>query len=383
MAGIVGATGKNIELKGVAPECKFVAVKLAEANFFEELSNLDIPVYNLPPIMVAVGYLRRILFNKRKPVVILLPLGSNNGNHKGDNVFDSFIESVSGNVGIVIVTGTGNEALQDGHVSGVIKNKDRVESIGLLISEDQINLSVEIWVDLPNIIDISVVSPAGEETGFVQAMLNMEKKYSFILANTTMRIAYYLPEEYSGEELISINFRNITSGLWTLKLRMREGEMATYNSWIMQSGIVSKGTRFTSSDPYGTITIPGDSDFIVTMAAYNQNNNSLLPYSGIGFREENIDKIDVAAGGVNTKTVGLDNSIATINGTSLSAAIGAGACILLLQWGIVQGKYPYMYVQSIKTFIRRGVIQRPGDLYPNPNWGYGVLNFYKMFENMT
>ena len=42
-----------------------------------------------------------------------------------------------------------------------------------------------------------------------------------------------------------------------------------------------------------------------------------------------------------------------------------------------------MYVQSIKTFIRRGVIQRPGDLYPNPNWGYGVLNFYKMFENMT
>ena len=383
MAGIVGATGKNIELKGVAPECKFVAVKLAEANFFEELSNLDIPVYNLPPIMVAVGYLRRILFNKMKPVVILLPLGSNNGNHKGDNVFDSFIESVSGNVGIVIVTGTGNEALQDGHVSGVIKNKDRVESIGLLISEDQINLSVEIWVDLPNIIDISVVSPAGEETGFVQAMLNMEKKYSFILANTTMRIAYYLPEEYSGEELISINFRNITSGLWTLKLRMREGEMATYNSWIMQSGIVSKGTRFTSSDPYGTITIPGDSDFIVTMAAYNQNNNSLLPYSGIGFREENIDKIDVAAGGVNTKTVGLDNSIATINGTSLSAAIGAGACILLLQWGIVQGKYPYMYVQSIKTFIRRGVIQRPGDLYPNPNWGYGVLNFYKMFENMT
>ena len=175
MAGIVGATGKNSELKGVAPECKFVVVKLSEANFFGELSNLDIPVYNLPPIMVAVEYLRRILFNRRKPVVILLPLGSNNGNHKGDNVFDSFIESVSRNVGIVIVTGTGNEALQDGHVSGVIKNKDRVESIGLLISEDQINLSVEIWVDLPNIIDISVVSPAGEETGFVQAMLNMEK----------------------------------------------------------------------------------------------------------------------------------------------------------------------------------------------------------------
>lgn len=383
MAGIVGAIGKNPSIKGIAPECEFVLIKLSESKFFKELIQTDTLVYALPQIMTAIEYLKQILFNTKKPIAILLPLGSNNGNHRGDNVFDSYIESVSRNVGVVVVTGAGNEAQQDGHVSGFIKTKERIESIGLLISKDQANLSAEIWIDLPNIIDISVVSPAGKETGFIPATLNLERKYLFVLEETTMKLQYYLPEAYSGDELISINFTNITMGLWTLKLKLREGEMATYNGWILQKGLVFKGTRFTSSDPYGTITIPGDSDFVVTVAAYNQNNNSLLPYSGISFREEFIDKIDVAAGGVNTMTVGLNNSIAAINGTSLSAAIATGACILLLQWGIVQGKYPYMYVQSIKTFIRRGVIQRSGDLYPNPNWGYGILNFYKLFENMT
>lgn len=382
MAGIIGAMGKNSNIKGIAPKCKFVIVKLVEANFFKESADIKIPVYGLAQIMSAIEYLKKILFNKGKPVVILLPLGSNNGNHKGDNLFDSYIESVSRNVGIVIVTGAGNEALQDGHVSGFIKNKNRLESIGLLVSEDQKSLSVEMWIDLPSICDISITSPTGKETGFIQSMLKSEKRYSFVLENTTMRIQYYLPEPFSGAELILINFNNITAGLWTLRLRIREGKEAIYNGWILQRGVVSRGTRFTSSDPYGTITIPGDSDFIVTIAAYNQNNNSLLEYSGIGFREEYIDKIDVAAGGVNTKTVGLNNSIATINGTSLSAAIGAGACVLLLQWGIVQGNYPYMYLQSIKTFIRRGVTQRAGDTYPNPNWGYGILNFYRLFENM-
>lgn len=382
MAGIVGASGKNENIKGVAPECEFVIVKLSEANLLKKRLNINIPVYALPSIFIAVEYLKRILLNKNKPVVILLPLGSNNGNHKGDNIFNSFIESVSSNVGIVLVTGSGNEALQDGHVSGIIMNKDRIESIGLVIAENQKTMIAEFWIDLPNIMDISVVAPSGEETGFVTSTLNVNKKFSFTVEKTDIQIQYFLPEEYTGDQLISIYFSNISEGLWLLKLRLKYGEVATYNAWILQNGIALPGTRFSSSDPYGTVTIPGDSDFVVTVAAYDQNTDSLVPYSGVSFREEYIDKIDFAAGGANTKTVGLNNSIKIINGTSLSAAIGAGACILLFEWGIVKGNYPYMYVQSIKTFLRRGVDKRRNDIYPNPNWGYGMLNIYKIFEMM-
>lgn len=41
-----------------------------------------------------------------------------------------------------------------------------------------------------------------------------------------------------------------------------------------------------------------------------------------------------------------------------------------------------MYSQSIKTFLNRGTLKRPGDMYPNPQLGYGIINFYKIFENM-
>ena len=82
-------------------------------------------------------------------------------------------------------------------------------------------------------------------------------------------------------------------------------------------------------------------------------------------------------------TVGIDNSIAIVNGTSLAAAIGAGICVLLFEWGIVKGNYPYMYTQSIKTFLRRGTIQRRGEVYPNQQLGFGIINLYKIFESMT
>lgn len=382
MAGIVGAYGKKKEIKGVAPECEFVIVKLSQANNVKSSLNINIPIYGLASIIVAIEYLKKILLTEGKPIVILLPLGTNMGNHKGNNIFHSFIESVSSNVGIVIVTGAGNEALKDGHVSGMIKKKDLVESVGVIFDEKQRNMIIEVWGDLPNIFDISVVSPSGEETGFIPAVLNSDKKYSFVFEKTEVQIQYFIPEEYSGEELISIYFSKITPGMWILKLRLKQGEMATFNAWLLQSGIAFPGTRFSTSDPYGTVTIPGDSDFVITVASYNQNNNSLLLNSGVSFRDEQIDKIDFAAGGVNTATVGLSKSIKVINGTSLSAAIGAGACALLFQWGIVEGNYPYLYIQSLKTFLRRGVDHRTNDVYPNSNWGYGMLNIYKIFESM-
>ena len=382
MAGIVGALGKNKDIKGIAPECEFVIVKLSESAYTKKFLNLEIPIFALPTIFAAIEYLKKVLFKEKKPLVVLLPLGSNNGNHKGDNIFDSFIESVSNNVGIVIVTGSGNEADKDGHVSGMIIDKENIEVIDLLVQENQGYMSVEIWVDLPSIIDINLISPSGEETGFIRGAVNVQKTNTFIFEKTQTRISYYLPEEYTGEELISVYFGDITPGIWQIKLKLRSGERARYNAWLWQSGITLPGTRFLPSDQYGTVTIPGDSDFVVTVAAYNQNNNNSLSYSGVSFREENINKIDLSAGGVNTITVGLNNSTQVISGTSLAAAIGAGACVLLFQWGIVQGNYPYMYSQSIKTFLRRGVNKRGKAIYPNPQWGYGIINFYKILEEM-
>lgn len=382
MAGIVGARGVNPAIRGMAPECDFLIIKLAQATSYNEFFPTNINKYNVSFIISALEYARDYALEQNKPTVVLLPLGTNNGNHKGKHILDSFIQSISQNVGIVVVSGSGNEGIQDSHVSGLLEKKGDTDSIELIIAPNQKNMLIEIWVDLPNIVDVEIISPSGETTGVIPAIINLNKKYVFTFELTDISVYYYLPEEYTGDELIRIYLRNLQEGIWRIRVTLKLGERGTYNAWIPQKGLTVPGTRFTSSDSYGTIMIPSDSPLVITAAAYNQNNNNLLAYSGVSFRNQYINNIDFAAGGVNTPTVGLNNTVNIINGTSLSAAVGAGACCLLFQWGIVNKNYPYMYAQSMKTFLSRGTLERRGDVYPNPQWGFGILNIYKLFENI-
>lgn len=369
MAGIVGARGVNPTIRGMTPECDFLIIKLAQANSYNNFFPTNVNKYNVAFIISALEYAKDYALTQNKPTVILLPLGTNNGNHKGKHILDSFIQSISQNVGIVVVSGSGNEGIQDSHVSGLLEKKGDTDSIELIIAPNQKNMLIEIWVDLPNIIDVEIISPSGETTGLIPAILNLNKKYVFTFELTDISVYYYLPEEYTGDELIRIYLRNLQEGIWRIRVTLKLGDRATYNAWILQKGLTVPGTRFTSSDSYGTIMIPSDSPAVITAAAYNQNNNNLLAYSGVSFRNQYINNIDFAAGGVNTSTVGLNNKVDIINGTSLSAAVGAGACCLLFQWGIVNKNYPYMYAQSMKTFLSRGTLERRGDVYPNPQIG--------------
>ncbi|SCK04741.1 Regulatory P domain of the subtilisin-like proprotein convertases and other proteases [uncultured Clostridium sp.] len=385
MAGIVGARGKNPKIKGIAPDCEFAVIKLAQAVGFKARNGYgaDRVMYGSPVIFSAIGILEEYLKSQKKPLVILLPLGTNSGNHKGEHMLDDYIQSITSNIGIAVVSGTGNEAIENGHVSGIMQNKGDEEVVDIIIAKEQKDFFMEVWVDLPNIAEVSLISPSGQSTDFIQVALNVEAGYAFTFEKTKAVIYYYIPERYSGDELIRIYFDNITPGIWRVALKLKLGEFATYNMWMMQKDLIHPGTRFSPSNPYGTVTIPGDSTFVITVAAYNQNNNNLLAYSGTAFKNDIDDKIDFAAGGVNTLTVGLNDTVRVINGTSLSAAIGAGACVLLFQWGIVNGNYPYMYTESIKTFLNRGTVKRKGDKYPNPHLGYGIINFYEIFDNMT
>jgi len=65
-----------------------------------------------------------------------------------------------------------------------------------------------------------------------------------------------------------------------------------------------------------------------------------------------------------------------MSGTSVSAAITAGACALMLQWGIVDENETALTTERIKAHLIRGCIRLESVEYPNPQWGYGRLNLY-------
>lgn len=383
MAGIIGSTGKDPNLKGVVPECNFIVIKLVQDLSFKQQFDVDIPVFNITSIFAALEFLYRYYLRVNKPMVIYFPLGSNLGSHTGNDILEKYLETISSNSGIVIVTGAGNERNKRSHASGVIPTTDGLSVMEVDVDPKEKNLWLEIWVPSPNVMSVDIISPSGENSGTITALINSTEVYTFIFEKTSIRVNYYLPEEFTGDELIRIRFYNIQSGIWKIRLKGNYILDGTFNSWLIQEGIKHENTGFGGADPYNTITNPGNSEYVLTAAAYNQNNNNIVNYSGMAPIINFIDKINVAAGGVNALTVAPGNKTATVNGTSVSAAILAGACAMLFEWGIVNGNYPYMYSQSIKTFLARGTSKRIGDIYPNQQWGYGILNILTLFENMT
>ena len=252
----------------------------------------------------------------------------------------------------------------------------------LEVSPEQKYLWVDIWIDLPNVMTIDIISPSGQNSGIVPIIINSTRTYTFLFEKTTMRVNYYFPEENTGDELIRIRFYDLQPGIWFLRLTANSILNGIYNAWLPQRGITVGSTKFIEADPYGTITNPSESINVIGVAAYNQNNNNVLSYSGMAFREKFVDIVDIAAGGVNALTVAPDNKTIVVNGTSVSAAVVAGACAMIFEWGVIQGNDPFLYSQTVKAYLVKGTTRRLGDTYPNPRWGYGILNVLKIFENI-
>lgn len=383
MCGIIGGRGVNPVLKGVAPDCNFVVIKLIEDYSFKAQFDISIPIFNITVIFAAFEFLNKYLLMYYKPMTIYCPLGSNLGTHKGNGILDQFIESVCMRSGVAFVTGAGNQRVSGEHTSGVIPAVGESSLFELDVSPNQKDIWIEIWVEAPNIASLTILSPAGESTGIINPMINTVELYKFIVEKSSIKINYFFPEERTGDQLMRVRFYNLQEGIWTFILTGNSILDGRYNAWIPQNGITIGKTTLIPADPYGTVTNPGNGRTIITAAGYNQNNNNIINYSGMASKENYVNVIDVAAGAVNAITVAPDNTIATVNGTSVSAAVVAGACALMFQWGIIEKNDPFMYSQTLKAYIVRGTVKRSGDVYPNPQWGYGILNILALFQNIT
>jgi subtilisin family serine protease len=74
------------------------------------------------------------------------------------------------------------------------------------------------------------------------------------------------------------------------------------------------------------------------------------------------------------------NGFGKMEGTSVAAAVTAGACALLLQWGIVEKNEETMNSYIARTYLIRGCDRDRDIEYPNFQWGYGRLNLFNTFE---
>ncbi|MBU3206599.1 S8 family serine peptidase [Clostridium algidicarnis] len=385
MAGILGGRGRNPELKGAAPGCEFAVVKLKPAiglDLSKDTSGKDRVAYNNTDVIMAIKYLSQLASRLNKPLVIYISVGTNAGAHDGNSIIERYIDEVSRIRGVVVVSGTGNQGDEDLHASGMFQNTGEVKTLEVKISKQQRNLAFEIWIDKPDKVSIGVISPSGEVIEKVPAKLKKGEEIELVFEGSKVFIEYYFPEELTGDELIRVKIEDVREGIWQFKLFGDYIVSGRYNAWLPQRDLLKGDTRFLTPNQFITLMVPSTSRSIITTSYYNQNNNSYVASSGRGYTRDDRIKPDLTTGGINVKTTKVGGGETIVSGSSAATAVLAGACALLFQWGVVEGKDPTIYAPKMKTYLIRGTKKRPGDKYPNPEFGYGMLSLQGLFENI-
>ena len=310
--------------------------------------------YQKSGILLGIRYLYNLAVQLKKPIVIYIPLGSNMGPHNGDAFIEKYISEISKYNGVAVVVPTGNQGNTDTHTSGIIENKGDTATIEIEIGRNQKDIRIEIWISKPDKVALSITSPTGEVIRKISPKLKSITDITFVYEETKMTIEYFIPEELSGDQKISIVARNIKEGIWQFELIGELIIVGKYHAWIIQRELLAPNTKFLSSTPNTTLTNPGTSNGAITVAFYNQNNNSIVPESGKGYTRDNRIKPDIAAGGINAITTAANGGTQIVSGSSVAGAVTAGACALLFQWGIIDGNDTTMYATKVKTYLIRG-----------------------------
>ena len=387
LAGIASGTAlPENDFAGAAPQAMIAVVKLKPAkeylkSFFYVTG--DAPAYQMTDIMAGIRYLIRLSEELLKPLVICLGLGTSQGAHSGDSPLDSMLSVTNQFRGIIGVSAAGNEAGRAHHYYGTALNSTEYNAVEILVKEGTRGFCAELWGQPPEVYAVGFESPLGEVVQKIPPRLSYSENISFILENTKIFVSSEIIQTVSGSQLIFIRFTDPTPGSWKIRVYTGNYNSGSYHIWLPITGFSNPDVTFLEPNPDTTITSPGTSLSVITTAAYNAYNNSLYLNSSRGYTRTGQIKPDIAAPGVNVFAPAPRQRYTTITGTSAAAAITAGAIALVMEWGMNRTPSRIFNSEEMKSLFIRGAQRRGDNLYPNREWGYGLLDVYQVFVSLS
>lgn len=381
----VAAGGADVEQQflGAAPEASLVVVKLKQAKqylrdyyFIRE----DTPCYQENDILLGVRYLHQVAQRRNMPLVICIALGTNMGGHTQALPLSYALNMYALMPNRVVVVGGGNESNQRHHFYGEVEASGESQNVDVRVGEDVTGFVMELWTNLPNIYSISITSPSGESTRNLPIRSNGSTEFQFLLDRTIVSVDYRILVERTNAELIYFRFIQPTSGIWRLTVNSVQRQDGEYHIWLPMTEFLTNEVYYLESNPYTTITSPGNAENVLTTAFYNGADNSIDIQSGRGYTREKRIKPDITAPGVNVSGGLPEGGFTRRSGSSISAGITAGASALLVEWSLSQYRNTSVNTNHVKGFMILSAGRQQGLTYPNREWGYGTLDLYEVFE---
>lgn len=380
MAGVAaGSENVQQDFIGAAPEAKIVVVKLKQAKkYLRDYYFIDenAVAYQENDIMAGIRYVERVGVKYRMPVVICLGIGSSQGAHSGESYLETLINELAGRVGICVVAPTGNEGNARHHYQGRISS---TEYVNVEMRADR-SFTAELWGQSPDLFSVSIISPTGEVVPRIPAKKGQSDILSFIFENTKVYVDYRIVEQRTGAQLILMRFENPSVGIWRIQVYGDNITVGSFHIWLPITEFVGNGTYFLSPEPDVTLTAPSSSLRCITTGGYNSRNNTFYIDSGRGFNRDGARKPDITSPCVNVFGPVPGGGYQNRTGTSVAAALTAGASAQLLQWGFINRNDTNMNSQDIKNYLIRGADRSRDIVYPSEQWGWGTLNVYDALD---
>lgn len=387
VAGIAaGNMNVNQQFSGVAPLAKLIVVKLKPAKQFVRdfygIKNGAI-AYSETDLMLAVAFVENYAEEMGLNVSYCIGVGSNLGSHAGTSPLCDLLGDVAEKPGRCVTIAAGNEGIEKLHFRGKIERENGNQRVEINVAENEKGFVCELWSDAPEIYTIEIISPTGQIINRVPSRTGSSTRVNFIFEDTTILIFNKQYESRSGKNLVVIRFKNPAAGIWTLNVYGRNITSGNYNMWIMNREFIKADTYFLTPDPLTTICEPGNAPEPITVVAYDSDSNSSYIRNGRGFSANGGIKPDFAAPGVNMYGPSANgNGYEVRSGSSIAAGFYSGMAALIMEYGIVRGRIPYLRTSDIKNITISGCIRQDGITYPSPVWGYGRVNLYNSIELM-
>ena len=332
--------------------------------------------------MTGLAYLRKLAKRLQLPLVVCLGVGSNQGGHTGATPLSRVMGYMGSDIGTILVAAAGNETGRSHHYLGMFSQKQEMEPVEIRVGEKERGFSLEFWAQAPEVYSISLLSPTGESIPRVPARLGRSEVASFIFEKSVVYIDYQIVEPISGGFLIVLRFQDPTPGVWTIQVYNSLFISGRYDMWLPMEGFLNPDTVFLKPNPDTTLCVPATGQQVISTSTYNHTDGSLYQHSSRGYTRDDKIKPDITAPGVSVYGPGKNNQFVRKTGSSIAAAHVAGAAALLLEWAVGLGNRPAMNTNDALTFFIRGADRRPDLVYPNREWGFGILNAYQIFDRL-
>lgn len=384
LAGIAaGGAGNGADTLGAAPEATIGVVKLKPAKqYLREFYRIpqQAVCYQENDIMLGIRYLQQLAGKLDLPLLLCLALGTNQGSHDGTSPLCGMLELFANSKNTALVIAGGNEADQRHHYMGRLADIHDTDEVEIYVGEGNNGFSMELWSTVPDLVSVSVLSPSGEKITAPSIRRGETMTYRFVLERTTLSLNYMLLPDNTNAELVFFRFVSPVAGIWRVSVTPKLLADGIFHMWLPMTEQQSTDVYFLASDPDYTITEPGNVISGLTVGFYNGSENSIAIRSGRGYTRSNRIKPDLVAPGVDVSGLSAVGQTVTRTGSSIAAGIAAGATALLMEWIVYRTDSETGSAMQIRNLLLIGAEQRPDEVYPNREWGYGSLNLYHTFD---